>query len=101
MLRHIVMWKFLPEAQGHTKEENMDIIAQRLKALIPIIPEIKAFEIGKDALHSSMSYDMALIMKFESFEALEAYKNHPEHKKVSAYVKSVREARTCVDYWEE
>lgn len=101
MLKHIVMWKFLPEAEGHTAQENMDIIAGKLKALLPIIPEIKSFEIGKDALHSEMSYDMALIMEFESFEALDTYKNHPEHKKVSAYVKSVRQARTCVDFWED
>ena len=67
MLKHIVMWKFLPEAQGHTAQENMDITADKLKALLPIIPEIKSFEIGKDALHSEMSYDMALIKEFESF----------------------------------
>lgn len=101
MLKHIVMWRFLPEAQGHTKQENMDIIRERLEALVPIIPELKSLEIGQDVLHSDMSYDMALICRFDSLEALDIYKNHPEHKKVSAFVKSVRETRACVDYWEE
>ncbi|MBP3940550.1 MAG: Dabb family protein, partial [Christensenellaceae bacterium] len=31
-------------------------------------------------------------------QALERYKNHPEHKKVSAFVKEVRLSRTAVDY---
>lgn len=101
MLKHIVMWKFLSEAQGHTKQENMDIIRERLEALVPIIPELKALEIGRDVLGSDMSCDMVLICRFDSLEALDIYKNHPEHKKVSAYVKSVRESRVCVDFWEQ
>ena len=98
MIKHIVMWKLLDEAEGHTRNENLDIIKERLTALLPIIDEIKSFEIGKDVLHSEMSYDMALIMEFDSAEAMEHYKNHPEHKKVSQYVKKVRCARACVDF---
>lgn len=98
MIKHIVLWKFLDQAEGHTKEENMDIVRDKLTALLPIIPSIRSFEIGKDILHSEMSYDMALIMTFDSMEALEAYKIHPEHQKVSAYVKKVRSGRVSTDF---
>lgn len=98
MICHIVFWKFLDHAENHTKEENMDIVKERLTALIPIIPQIRSFKIGKDVLHSDMSYDMALIMEFDSLSDLDLYKNHPEHKKVSEYVKLVRSDRACVDY---
>ena len=98
MIKHIVLWKFLDEAEGHTKEENMDIIRTGLTALLPIIPQIRSFEIGKDVLHSEMSYDMALIMTFDSLDDLETYKKHPEHQKVSAYVKKVRSARVSADF---
>ncbi|MBQ7541653.1 MAG: Dabb family protein [Clostridia bacterium] len=98
MIKHIVLWKFQDEAQGHTKEENMEIIRAALTSLVPIIPQIRSFEIGKDVLHSEMSYDMALIMTFDSLEDLEAYKTHPEHRKVSAYVKQVRESRVSADF---
>lgn len=100
MLKHIVMWQFLPEAQGCTKEENMDKVIAMLTALPPIIPQLKSLEIGKDVLHGDMSFDMALICRFESIEDMNIYKNHPEHKKVSAFVKSVRAARCCVDFFE-
>lgn len=98
MIKHIVLWKFAENAQGHTKEENMDIVKERLTALLPIIPQIKSFEIGKDILHSEMSYDMALIMTFDSMEDLETYKKHPEHQKVSSYVKLVRIGRVSADF---
>lgn len=98
MIRHIVMWKFADEAMGKRKEENMEIVRSRLLALRDIVPEIRGMEIGKDILHSEMSYDMALYMTFDSMEALEAYKVHPEHKKISAFVKEVRIGRACVDF---
>lgn len=98
MIRHVVMWKFAPEAMGHTREENMETVRTRLLALRDIVPEIRSMEIGKDVLHSEMSYDMALVMTFDSMEALERYKVHPEHKKISAFVKEVRIGRACVDF---
>lgn len=98
MIKHIVLWKFMDEAEGHTKEENMDIIQDGLTALLPIIPQIRSFEIGKDVLHSEMSYDMALIMTFDSLDDLDLYKNHPEHQKVAAYVKKVRVGRVSADF---
>ena len=83
---------------GKSKEENMETVRARLLALRGIVPEIQGMEIGKDVLHSEMSYDMALYMTFDSLAALEAYKVHPEHKKISAFVKEVRIARACVDF---
>ena len=98
MIKHIVAWKFKDEAEGHTKEENMAIVKERLENLVGVIPEIKSLEIGKDILHSEMSFDMALIGVYEDMEALDRYKNHPEHKKISAFVKSVRLDRVAVDF---
>jgi len=76
----------------------METVRARLLALRGIVPEIRGIEIGKDVLHGEMSYDMALYMTFDSLVALEAYKVHPEHKKISAFVKEVRIARACVDF---
>ncbi len=76
----------------------METVRARLLALRGIVPEIRGMEIGKDVLHSEMSYDMALYMTFDSLAALEAYKVHPENKKISAFVKEVRIACACVDF---
>ena len=97
MIQHVVMWKFAEEAEGKTKAENMRWVEEHLKALIPIIPEIKKLEIGADIGGTDMSYDMVLIMEFDSMEALHTYKVHPEHQKISQYVKKIRIARATVD----
>lgn len=97
MIQHLVMWKFAEEAEGLTKAENMAWVKEHLTALIPIIPEIKKMEIGADIGGTDMSYDMVLIMEFESMEALHTYKVHPEHQKISQYVKKIRIARATVD----
>ncbi len=99
MIRHIVMWKLKDEALGKTKKENIAIIKERLYALKPIIPEILSMEIAENVNDAdAVASDAVLIMDVEDLEALERYKNHPEHKKVSAFVKEVRVSRTAVDY---
>lgn len=97
MIRHIVMWRFADEALGHTKDENMDHIRASLMALMGVVPGLTRMEIGKDISHTDMSYDMVLLTEFESAEALEGYRVHPEHRKVQEYVKQVRTARVVID----
>ena len=98
MLRHIVMWRFKDEAEGKTKQQNMEYIKSRLLALKGVIPEIKSIEIGMNINEGTAAYDMALITKFENEAALEAYQTHPRHVEVSQYVSKVRTDRAVADY---
>lgn len=98
MIKHIVMWKFKEEAQGKTKQENMDYVKSNLYALTNKIDEIKSMEIGQDITHGEMSYDMVLITEFESVQALDTYRVHPEHVKVSKYVREVIFERGAIDF---
>ncbi len=97
MIKHVVMWKLKDEAQGNTKEENQRIIRERLLALPAIIPEIKKMEIFFDISHTDMSMDLMLDTEFESTEDLHTYAVHPEHVKVSTFVRSVIESRVVLD----
>ena len=97
MIRHIVMWKFKPEGEGNTKEKNMELVRDRLYALLPIIPQIKRMEIGLDITHTDMSMDLCLLTEFDSVEDMKFYAGHPEHLKVSAFVRSVIESRVVLD----
>lgn len=98
MVRHIVMWRFKDNAEGKTKQENMQYIKERLYALKDLIPEIKSMEIGINVNKSEAAYDMVLISVFEDIEALERYVANPGHQKVSEYVKKVRNERAVTDY---
>jgi len=45
------------------------------------------------------SADVVLTTVHESWQALEVYQNHPEHKAAGEFIGQVRETRACVD-WE-
>ena len=98
MLTHIVMWKFLPEADGRTKSENMALVREKLEALHPLVPQIKSMELHADIGADREPFDMILITRFDDEEALQTYQRHPAHKQVSAFVSGVRSARAVVDY---
>ena len=98
MVKHIVMWRFRPEAEGKSKRENMEIVRDSLYALVPIIPEIKKMDVGFDLSGTDASADLCLITEFESLETLKIYAEHPEHLKVGGYVRKVVETRTVLDY---
>ena len=54
-------------------------------------------KLEKDILHSERSYDLIYISEFDSLEALEAYRVHPEHVKVAEFIKNVRVAQAVTD----
>ena len=98
MLTHIVMWKFLDEADGHTKRDNMAIVRQKLKDLRPQVPQILHMELHEDIGADRNPFDMVLITRFDDAQSLQTYQTHPAHKAVSAFVSTVRSDRAVVDY---
>ncbi len=97
MIKHVVMWRFKEEAEGRTKLENMEELKRQLLALVPLIPQIKKMEIGFDITHSEFSADFMLTTEFDSVDDLKIYAVHPEHLKVSGFVKNVVESRIVLD----
>ncbi len=97
MVRHVVMWKFKDTAEGKSRLQNMEWVREHLYALVPIIPEIKRMEIGFDISGTDMSMDLMLLTEFCSVEDMKKYAEHPEHLKVSKYVRSVIETRVVLD----
>ncbi len=97
MIEHVVMWRFADSAEGKTREENMQIVRDRLLTLPSVIPEIKFMQLGRDVSRTEMSYDMMLVTRFESLEELHAYKVHPAHVEVASYVAKVKTARVVLD----
>ncbi len=97
MIRHVVMWKFKGSAEGRSRQENMQIVRDSLYALPSIISEIKKMEIGFDITHTDMSADLMLLTEFECVEDMKLYASHPEHLKVSEYVRKVIDSRTVLD----
>lgn len=99
MIRHIVMFEFLKEAEGKTATQNAVIAKDRLLALQDKIPCIKRMEVGiNDGEADETNYTLCLTVDFDSFEDLESYAVHPDHLEVGAFIGKVRLSRACVDY---
>ena len=75
MLRHYV---FIRYAAG-TPEEHVVEFCRRMQALRDPIASIRSLEIGRDMLREARSWDLVLIMGFDSIEALRSYQQHPLH----------------------
>lgn len=81
MLQHYVFIKYLEDAPS----THVVAFTERMLALKKTIPEILKMEIGRDILHDARSWDLILIMEFESIATLSAYQKHPEHQSLMVF----------------
>lgn len=75
MLRHYVFIRYT----AGTSEEHVAEFCRRMDALRERIPAIRSLETGRDILREARSWDVILIMSFDSTEALRSYQQHPLH----------------------
>ncbi len=98
MIKHIVMFRFMENAEGKTKAENVLTAKSMLEKLNGVVPSLKSSEIHLDVGSKSTNYDLVLISEFDDEDGLEQYIVHPAHKAVGEFMKKVRLDRACVDY---
>ncbi|MEE4257061.1 MAG: Dabb family protein [Bacteroidales bacterium] len=97
MIKHIVMIR----VKGNNPEEkrnNAVILKDAIDGLVGKIPELKSMETGLNVNEKPMAYDLVLTSVFESMEALDAYRVHPEHKKVLEILYELKDETAVVDY---
>lgn len=98
MLKHIVMWKFKPEAEGADKAANLVRAKALLDACAGLTPGMRMLEVAIAQLGLECTYDLVLYAEFDDAAALDAYQNHPQHLAVKPFVGAVRLERQCMDY---
>jgi hypothetical protein len=81
MLQHYVLIRY----EKGTSEEHIAEFCKRMLALRINIEGIEHLEIGRDILRDARSWDLILIMRFASVQALRSYQQHPEHQKLMAF----------------
>ena len=98
MIKHIIVWHLKPEAHGNTSTHNARLIKEKLEALQGRIPGLLKIEVGIDISRGADSGDLVLYSEFENNEALEVYRDHPDHKAVFPFIAGARADRVIVDY---
>ena len=78
MVRHVVVFKWKPEAT----EEAVRALADGLAALPGQIPEILAYTFGPDLGLADDHPDYALVADFADVDAYRRYAEHPAHRRL-------------------
>ena len=94
MLRHFILIKYHKE----TPEEHIETFCRKMSALQESIPEINELEIGRDILQESRSWDLILVMGFESVPALRRYQQHEKHQAVMQFNAPYVAEVAAIDY---
>jgi len=98
MIKHVVMWKLKPEAEGNSKVKNKEIATEKLLGLKPIISQITSLEVGDNLNPTDAAYDLVLISTHEDKASLAAYIDHPAHKEVAGFIGKIVADRKVVDF---
>ena len=94
MITHIVFFKLKDRSA-----ESIGAAKEKLLGMDGRIDLLRHLEVGADVIRSERSYDLALVTRFDSLDALQAYQVHPYHAgEILPYMKSVSESVVAVDY---
>ena len=91
MIKHIVMWKLLDATHAPRFKAELD-------SCKGLVPGMREFEVGIRTEGMEANHDVVLNSSFDDAAALDAYINHPHHKKVVATLGGLRESRAVLDY---
>ncbi|HOU91293.1 MAG TPA: Dabb family protein [Polyangiaceae bacterium] len=92
MFTHVVLFKLVDPVA------DVERVRQGLLALRDEIPGILGLEVGVDVLRQERSYDVALIVRFDSRAAHDAYQAHPAHRAFAELLRPLRSHVAAVDF---
>jgi hypothetical protein len=96
MMRHIAVFRF----RDGTTDEEIASVDRGLAALPALIPEIEAYNFGRDLGVADGTWDYAVAADFADEAAFKLYAGHPDHVRVvETFVKPlvVETARTQIN----
>ena len=97
MLKHIVGWSFIEEFTLEKNLENAVKIKADLESLNGKIRGLVDIKVSMRML--SCGTDIVLDSTFANEEALIAYQQNEEHKKVAVFINSVTQNKKILDYY--
>ncbi|MBW2426850.1 MAG: Dabb family protein [Deltaproteobacteria bacterium] len=95
MLRHVVMFRFAPDAPADAAEKA----ATGLSALPGLIEEIETYRFGRDLGLRAGNFDFCLVAEFADAEAFARYVDHPAHRRfIRECIEPAVSERVAVQY---
>ena len=95
MIRHVVLFTWLPEATSEQKQR----VADQLRTLPPQISGLRAYQVGPDAGIVDGNADFAVVADFDDRAGFLAYRDHPAHRAiVEQAITPITRQRMAVQY---
>jgi hypothetical protein len=77
--RHVALFRWQPGTPpGPIAQAAADLLA-----LAPTLPGLRAYACGDDLGLSDGAFDFAIAAEFDDQAAYDAYRNHPEHRRIA------------------
>ncbi len=96
VIRHIVLWK-LSSADPEQRARDVEGLRERLEGLVGVVPGLRSLIVAPDVGSTDGNWDVLLLSEHDDEDALAVYQAHPAHVEAAVYVRSVVQARACVD----
>ena len=95
MFRHVVMLRF---AAGTPASHHQKVV-DGLRALPPVIPEIRSYSVGADAGLAEGNWDLVVVADFDDAAGWRHYTAHAAHQAVIAdLIRPVLAERAAVQF---
>jgi Stress responsive A/B Barrel Domain len=96
MLHHVVVITL----KNGVSDSQVDAVLDGFASLPAAIPQIRAYNFGRDAGLSPNRFSLALVAKFDSVENFTAYRDHPAHQAfVRHLLVPVAESRESIQFF--
>ncbi len=101
MITHTVLFRF--SADDATAATEVAEAKRLLELMPPLIPELRSLRVGVDGrrlvdgARVAVAYDLALVTTHDSWDDLDAYAVHPEHVRLTAFIRERATERAVVD----
>ena len=95
MIRHMVMFRWTPEA---TPEQKQRVVTE-LNRLPALLPALRAYHVGADLGLVEGNFEFAAVADFDDLEGYQTYRVNPEHRAIIAeFIQPIAAQRAAVQY---
>ncbi len=95
MIRHVVLFRWTPDATQEQKQR----VAAELRRLPALLPVLRSYDVGGDLGLAEGNFEFAVVADFDDLEGFRTYRDNPEHRAVIAeFIQPIIAQRAAVQY---
>lgn len=91
---HIALYKWKPEVTP----EQINQVLQDVESLAAKVPGILDITTGENTSKYGEGYTHVILVRGENQDAIDAYRNHPDHTKAATLIESMENQGIGVDF---